>query len=129
MVAQGILRSWRSSKLGKAVIEWHSEAMGYRKMGMRYDDLIPDEGPVVQEALRRLTPREHNDRVFRMRRALQASTLGQQLDPKEWTKPEQDKPYLGALMEQVEAEFATERTFNNMASVPQALAKRNNVSA
>ena len=37
----------------------------------RYDDLIPEENAVVQTALKRLSPKESYDRVFRLRRAFQ----------------------------------------------------------
>ena len=37
----------------------------------RADDLIPEENEVVQRALKRLSPKESYDRVFRMRRAFQ----------------------------------------------------------
>lgn len=35
------------------------------------DDLIPEESPEMQLALKRLSPKEAYDRVFRMRRAFQ----------------------------------------------------------
>ncbi len=37
----------------------------------RADDLIPEESPEAQLALKRLSPKEAYDRVFRMRRAFQ----------------------------------------------------------
>ena len=37
----------------------------------RADDLIPEESEVLQLALKRLSPKEAYDRVFRMRRAFQ----------------------------------------------------------
>jgi len=37
----------------------------------RADDLIPEEDEMVQLALKRLSPKEAYDRVFRMRRAFQ----------------------------------------------------------
>lgn len=37
----------------------------------RADDLIPEENEVVQLALKRLSPQEAYDRVYRMRRAFQ----------------------------------------------------------
>ena len=41
----------------------------------RYDDLIPEENQVVQTALKRLTPKESYDRVFRLRRAFQVRVI------------------------------------------------------
>jgi hypothetical protein len=37
----------------------------------RADDLIPEESELMQRALKRLSPKESYDRVFRMRRAFQ----------------------------------------------------------
>jgi len=37
----------------------------------RADDLIPEESEIMQRALKRLSPKESYDRVFRMRRAFQ----------------------------------------------------------
>lgn len=42
--------------------------------GCRADDLIPEESEEVQLALKRLSPKEAYDRVFRMRRAFQVHT-------------------------------------------------------
>ena len=75
---------------------------------IRADDLIPEESEQVQLALKRLSPKEAYDRVFRMRRAFQVysitrresqrevhglmriqCSLTHQLLPKnEWTKAE-----------------------------------------
>lgn len=40
-------------------------------LGLRHDDLIPEENDTVQLALKRLPPKEAYDRVFRLRRAFQ----------------------------------------------------------
>jgi hypothetical protein len=37
----------------------------------RADDLIPEESEIMQRAMKRLSPKEAYDRVFRMRRAFQ----------------------------------------------------------
>jgi hypothetical protein len=41
----------------------------------RADDLIPEESELVQQAIKRLPPKEAYDRVFRLRRAFQVSLL------------------------------------------------------
>lgn len=51
--------------------EWYHTKMGYRQLGLRYEDLLMEESEVVQLALKRLPPREAYDRVFRIRRAFQ----------------------------------------------------------
>lgn len=49
--------------------------MGYRQLGLRYEDLLPEENEVTQLALKRLPPKEAYDRVFRLRRAFQVGIL------------------------------------------------------
>lgn len=44
---------------------------GTTDKGHRADDLIPEESEIMQRAMKRLTPKESYDRVFRMRRAFQ----------------------------------------------------------
>ena len=43
----------------------------------------------VVQALSRLTPREHYDRVYRFKRACQASVLHAPLPKEQWMKPEE----------------------------------------
>lgn len=50
---------------------WYATRMGYRQLGLRYEDLLPEESEVMQKALKRLPPKEAYDRVFRLRRAFQ----------------------------------------------------------
>jgi len=45
--------------------------MGYRQLGLKYEDLLPEENEITQLALKRLPPKEAYDRVFRLRRAFQ----------------------------------------------------------
>ena len=59
----------------------------------------------MQQALTRLSEKERLDRVYRMRRAVQCSLTHKLLPKKEWTKPEEDTPYLLPLIHQVEAEI------------------------
>lgn len=58
----------------------------------------------MQTALSRLNERERYDRIFRIRRAVQCSIAHKLLPVNEWTKPEEDRPYLVDLIAQVEAE-------------------------
>jgi ubiquinol-cytochrome c reductase subunit 7 len=55
-------------------------------------------------ALKRLTPKESYDRIFRLRRATQLSLQQKVLPRSAWTKPEDDVPYLGPLVAAIEAE-------------------------
>ncbi|KAK5698583.1 Cytochrome b-c1 complex subunit 7, mitochondrial [Elasticomyces elasticus] len=87
---------------------WYFDNSGYRKLGLKADDLIPEESESVQLALKRLPPKEAYDRVFRMRRAFQCSLAHQLLPQNEWTTPDQDYPYLEPIIKEIEAE-RTER--------------------
>ncbi|OCK81805.1 ubiquinol-cytochrome c reductase subunit 7 [Lepidopterella palustris CBS 459.81] len=89
----------------KPLASWYSDAAGYRKLGLRADDLIPEESEAVLLALKRLPPKDAYDRVFRMRRAFQCSLAHQLLPKEEQTKPEEDIPYLSPIIKEIEAEI------------------------
>jgi ubiquinol-cytochrome c reductase subunit 7 len=93
-----------------------------------YDDLIPDESPLVQEALRRLTPQQRAERTYRFRRALAINVKKTVLPEAEWIKPEQDVPYLEPVLKQIEAELDTRHNYLNLTAVPAALLARNRSS-
>ena len=68
------------------------------------DDLIIEENETVLKAISRLDAKENYDRIYRIRRATQLS-LQQKILPKaEWTKAEEDKPYLTPILEQLHKE-------------------------
>jgi len=83
---------------------WYANASGYRKLGLRSDDLIPEESETVLLALKRLTPKESYDRVYRLRRAFQCSLAHQLLPKEQQTKPEEDVQYLSPIIREIEAE-------------------------
>lgn len=97
-------RSWLNSWM-KPLANWYTNVAGYRQLGLRADDLIPEESETVLLALKRLPPKEAYDRVFRMRRAFQCSLAHQLLPKEEQTKPEEDIPYLTPIIEEIEAEM------------------------
>jgi len=99
-----IKRPWLTRWL-KPLANWYTNAAGYRRLGLRADDLIPEESETVLLALKRLPPKEAYDRVFRMRRAFQCSLSHQLLPKEEHTKPEEDVPYLTPLIAEIEAEL------------------------
>lgn len=51
--------------------QWYVTKMGYRQLGLKLEDLLPEESEVMQTALKRLPPKEAYDRIFRLRRAFQ----------------------------------------------------------
>ncbi|EAS33082.3 ubiquinol-cytochrome c reductase complex protein [Coccidioides immitis RS] len=91
-------------RMAMPLAQWYTNAAGYRQMGLRYDDLIPEENDVVQQALKRLPPKEAYDRIYRLRRAFQLSLQQQILPVSEHTKPQEDVRYLRPLIEEVERE-------------------------
>ncbi|KAJ3994894.1 ubiquinol-cytochrome-c reductase complex subunit 6 [Lentinula boryana] len=84
VLASKTLTSWITP-----VAHWYANLAGYRRYGLKYDDLVIEEYEDVQKALNRLTPREQYDRAFRMKRASHASVLHNVLPKEEWTKPEE----------------------------------------
>ncbi|KAI4723134.1 ubiquinol-cytochrome c reductase complex 14 kDa protein [Aureobasidium sp. EXF-10727] len=92
---------------------WYTDAAGYRKLGLRADDLIPEESETVLLALKRLPPKEAYDRVFRMRRAFQCSISHQLLPKNEQTKPEEVRPttlpssFRSTLLGELESQLLT----------------------
>jgi len=65
-----ITRPWTHKWL-VPLSKWYSKRMGYRQLGLKYEDLLPEENEITQLALKRLPPKEAYDRVFRLRRAFQ----------------------------------------------------------
>ncbi|KAL2134108.1 hypothetical protein VTI74DRAFT_995 [Chaetomium olivicolor] len=98
-----VKRPWLMNML-KPLAGWYTNAAGYRQMGLRADDLISEENETVLKALGRLSPKESYDRIYRIRRATQLSLQQKILPRAEWTKPEEDVPYLTPILEQLQAE-------------------------
>ncbi|KAI7878301.1 14 kDa subunit of cytochrome bd ubiquinol oxidase [Lichtheimia hyalospora FSU 10163] len=99
----------------------YANAAGYRKIGLRYDDLISEENELVQEALRRLEiaePREMYDRAYRIRVAQQCSLTHSLLPKEQWVTSSTDKSYLRPYIDEVAAEFAERGDFDNIKVTP-----------
>ncbi|RWA09257.1 hypothetical protein EKO27_g5835 [Xylaria grammica] len=95
-------RPWLRNLL-TPLANWYRNAAGYRQLGLRADDLLVEENEDVLKALQRLPPQEAYDRVYRLRRAIQCSVTHKLLPKDQWTKPEEDVPYLTPLIEQIRA--------------------------
>ncbi|OWK04154.1 UQCRB [Cervus elaphus hippelaphus] len=74
--------------------------MAGRPAGLMRDDTI-HENDDVKEAIRRLPENLYNDRVFRIKRALDLSMRQQILPKEQWTKYEEDKFYLEPYLKEV----------------------------
>ncbi|EEQ28339.1 Cytochrome b-c1 complex subunit 7, mitochondrial [Microsporum canis] len=105
MVARAFEVPWFKNAM-KPVASWYANAAGYRKLGLRLDDLIPEDNDTVQLALKRLPPKEAYDRLYRIRRAVQCSVEHQLLPEKDQTKPEDDVRYLSPIIEAIKREQA-----------------------
>ncbi|KAI0336290.1 ubiquinol-cytochrome-c reductase complex subunit 6 [Cubamyces sp. BRFM 1775] len=102
-------------QLLKPIANWYANVSGYRKVGLKYDDLLVEERPDVQRALERLTPREAYDRAYRFKRASHCSVLHDVLPKDQWTKPEEDVRYLKPHVQEVEREDIERRKWDNIA--------------
>ncbi|KAJ9052259.1 Cytochrome b-c1 complex subunit 7 [Entomophthora muscae] len=100
------------TSLGKV----YPDISGYRRIGLKYDDLISEENDVVKEALRRLPVNVADARTLRLRQAFQLSVAHAELPKKKWTTPEEDSPYLMPIIKEVEAEFAEKEEFDTLKS-------------
>ncbi|KAK0387367.1 hypothetical protein NLU13_5680 [Sarocladium strictum] len=106
-------RPWLAKML-EPVAAWYTGSAGYRQMGLRYDDLLEEEREEVYLALKRLSPKESYERVYRIRRATQLSIQHKLLPKEEWTKAEDDTPYLSTIVNQIKAELAEKDAFDSM---------------
>ncbi len=78
------------------------------------DDLIPEDNEATLKAISRLDAKENYDRIYRIRRATQLS-LQQKILPKpEWTKPEEDVPYLTPILEQLYKEASEKNALDTL---------------
>ncbi|KAJ8078538.1 Cytochrome b-c1 complex subunit 7 [Marasmius tenuissimus] len=107
-LASKVLASKSLTKAFTPFAQWYTNLSGYRKFGLKYDDLLIEERDDVQRAISRLTPRETYDRNYRFKRASQASVLHAPLPKEQWTKPEEDVRYLAPHVVEV-AKEDTER--------------------
>ncbi|OAA33451.1 ubiquinol-cytochrome C reductase-like protein [Moelleriella libera RCEF 2490] len=113
-LAPFVLRRPWLAKMVLPAANWYANAAGYKKLGLRYDDLVEEERETTQIALNRLSPKESYDRIYRIRRSVQCSYQHKLLPKEQWTKPEEDTPYLSEIISQVEAELAEKDALDSM---------------
>uniref|UniRef100_A0A2K6UXZ7 Cytochrome b-c1 complex subunit 7 n=1 Tax=Saimiri boliviensis boliviensis TaxID=39432 RepID=A0A2K6UXZ7_SAIBB len=78
-----------SSRLLEMMRKWYYNAAGFNKLGLLRDDTRYEDED-VKEAIRRLPENVYNDRMFRIKRALDLSMKHQILPKEQWTKYEED---------------------------------------
>ncbi|KAJ5712760.1 uncharacterized protein N7483_012071 [Penicillium malachiteum] len=109
IVKRPLLKRWMTP-----IANWYTDAAGYRRLGLKFDDLIPEESEVVQKAIKRLPPKEAYDRVFRIRRAFQCSISHTLLPPNEQIKPSEDVEYLSPIIREIEKENKEREDLDNL---------------
>uniref|UniRef100_A0A1A8FNB1 Cytochrome b-c1 complex subunit 7 n=1 Tax=Nothobranchius korthausae TaxID=1143690 RepID=A0A1A8FNB1_9TELE len=80
--------------------QWYYNLCGFNKIGLMRDDTLYEDDD-VKEAVRRLPENVYNDRMFRIKRAIDLSMKQQILPKDQWTKYEEDFQYLTPYLEEV----------------------------
>ena len=109
-----ILKNSALAKVAVPVAQQFVNLSGYRKMGLRFDDLLSEENPVAQTALKRLPEDESYARVFRIIRAHQTSLTQHLLPENEWIKASEDVPYLTPYILEAEAAAKEKADLDNL---------------
>lgn len=89
-----------SGRLLLGLQKWYYNMAGFNKLGLMRDD-TRYENEDVKEAVTRLPERVYNDRIFRIKRALDLTMKHQILPKDQWTKFEEDISYLSPYLEEV----------------------------
>jgi len=111
----GYVRSSKTlSRWLKPVSICYANLAGYRRIGLKYDDLLVEERDDVQKALGRLSTREAYDRAFRIKQASQASVLHQDLPKDKWLSSTEDKRYLKPRVLEVTQEDLERQKWDNL---------------
>ncbi|KAK6491484.1 cytochrome b-c1 complex subunit 7-like [Huso huso] len=92
-----------TGRLLSGLQKWYYNAAGFNKLGLMRDDTMYEDDD-VKEALKRLPEPVYNDRMFRIKRALDLSMKQQVLPKDQWTKYEEDDNYLTPYVKEVVCE-------------------------
>ncbi|EGW30581.1 ubiquinol-cytochrome c reductase complex 14 kDa protein [Spathaspora passalidarum NRRL Y-27907] len=87
---------------------------GYRQMGLKYNDLLMEETPVMQTAIRRLPEDLSYARNYRILTAHQLALTHQLLPADKAVKPEEDDHYLIPYILEAEAEAFEKAELDNI---------------
>ncbi|KAE8599346.1 hypothetical protein XENTR_v10017154 [Xenopus tropicalis] len=89
-----------SGRLIDGLRKWYYNVAGFNKLGLMRDDTIYEDDD-VKEAVRRLPPKVYDDRIFRIKRALDLNIRQQHLPKQQWIKYEEDVHYLEPYLKEV----------------------------
>ncbi|BFZ57024.1 Cytochrome b-c1 complex subunit 7, mitochondrial [Savitreella phatthalungensis] len=112
--AAAVMKSPGLKNLLTPLAKTYARMSGYRQMGLKYDDLIPEENDTMQRALGRLSDREAYDRAFRLRNAQQLSLQHQLLPQDKWIKESEDTRYVTPLADEIHNEAIERAEFDNL---------------
>lgn len=113
-IGDQILKSAALSKILVPVARQFVQLSGYRELGLRFDDLISEENPIAQTALRRLPEDESYARIYRIIRAHQTELTHHLLPKNEWIQPQEDVPYLLPYILEAEAAAKEKEELDNL---------------
>ena len=109
-----ILKTPLLSKICVPVSKQYIKYSGYRKLGLRFDDLIAEENPIMQTALKRLPEGESYARNYRIIRAHQSELTKHLLPRNEWVKAQDGVPYLLPYILEAEAAAKEKEDLDNL---------------
>ncbi|XP_019946080.1 cytochrome b-c1 complex subunit 7 [Paralichthys olivaceus] len=89
-----------TGRLMLGVRKWYYGMCGFSKLGLMRDDTITEDSD-VKEALNRLPEKMLNERMFRIKRALDLNMKQQILPKDQWMKYEEDISYLSPYLNEV----------------------------
>eukprot|EP00834_Sanchytrium_tribonematis_P000067 NODE_2_length_91304_cov_0.692462.p67 type:complete len:152 gc:universal NODE_2_length_91304_cov_0.692462:33107-32652(-) len=118
-ITQAIVKTIRSSNSLRSVIvpiaSKYQDLAGYRKVGLKYDDLLRTEDEAVKKAIKRLPKEELQQRMYRQKRAMQLSINQKEEVPKgqQLSKMESDMQ-LTKLVRDVEREIDEKQHYDNL---------------
>ncbi|KAI5963211.1 QCR7 [Candida pseudojiufengensis] len=98
----------------KPIAKAFTSYAGYREMGLKFNDLLMEENPIMQTAIKRLPPSESYARNYRILSAMQLSLSHQILSPEKALKPEEDDHYLIPYILEAEKEAFEKAELDNI---------------
>ncbi|KFW81092.1 Cytochrome b-c1 complex subunit 7, partial [Manacus vitellinus] len=98
-------------RLIDSIRKWYYNAAGFNKLGLMRDDTLYEDDD-VKEALKRLPEHLYNERIFRIKRALDLSLKHQILPKDQWVKYEEDNHYLEPYLKEVIRERREKEAWN-----------------
>ncbi|EEB08341.1 ubiquinol-cytochrome-c reductase complex subunit 6 [Schizosaccharomyces japonicus yFS275] len=111
-LANWILKHPTLARFLNPIAKMYANLSGYKKFGLRYDDLLMEENDEMEKALKRLNKKEAYDRIYRLRRAVQCDITSSILPKSEWTKDSEDVPYVSPLLDEVLREKKEREAFD-----------------